>query len=95
MKKSEFINSLSKKLEKTGIELSKKQIDTIFRMIFEEITLLLKKKIAFMVPSFGTFRTKKRSARKGRNPQTGEVINIKAKTVPVFSASAALKEEVK
>jgi len=95
MKKSEFIDVLAKKLEKSGIALPKKHIDVIFKMIFNEITLLLKKKIAFMVPGFGTFKTKKRSARKGRNPQTGAVLNIKAKTVPAFSASSALKKDVK
>ena len=95
MKKSEFIDVLAKKLDKAGIELSKKNIDIIFKMVFDEITLLLKKKIAFLVPGFGTFKVKKRSARKARNPQTGEMINIKAKTVPAFSASSALKEEVR
>lgn len=95
MKKTDFIDALAKKLGKSGIALPKKHIDVIFKMIFDEITLLLKKKIAFRVPGFGTFKTKKRSARKGRSPQTGAVLNIKAKTVPAFSASSALREDIK
>lgn len=43
---------------------------------------------------FGTFTISHRSARKGRNPQTGEEIQIKASKAPVFKASKALKETV-
>jgi DNA-binding protein HU-beta len=44
---------------------------------------------------FGTFGVSKRKARKGRNPQTGEVIKIAAKKVPVFKAGKGLKAAVK
>jgi len=43
---------------------------------------------------FGSFSVKKRKARTGRNPQTGEAIKIKAKNVPVFSAGKGLKDAV-
>jgi DNA-binding protein HU-beta len=43
---------------------------------------------------FGTFNVSKRSARKGRNPQTGAVINIPARTVPTFKAGKGLKDAV-
>jgi DNA-binding protein HU-beta len=44
---------------------------------------------------FGTFKVAKRSARNGRNPQTGKPIKIKAKKVPKFTAGKALKDSVK
>ncbi len=43
---------------------------------------------------FGTFESRKRAARTGRNPQTGKAIKIAAKTVPVFSAGKKFKETV-
>ena len=43
---------------------------------------------------FGTFKTAERSARTGRNPKTGEAIEIAAKTVPTFSAGKTLKDRV-
>ena len=95
MNKNEFLENVSKKLVKEGIELPKKHIDAIFKAIFETLTDVLKKKLSFMVPGFGTFKTAKRAARIGRNPQTGETIKIKARTLPKFSASTALKEKIK
>ena len=44
---------------------------------------------------FGTFEARKRAAREGRNPQTGEVLKIEATTVPAFKAGKAFKEAVK
>ena len=46
------------------------------------------------IPGFGTFSTKKRSARKGRNPATGEEIRIPAKKYPAFKAGKGLKDRV-
>ena len=44
---------------------------------------------------FGTFETKKRAARKGKNPQTGAIIDIPAATVPAFKVGKGLKDAVK
>ena len=55
----------------------------------------LKKGNAVTLVGFGTFRISKRKARKGRNPQTGAVIKIAAKKVPVFKAGKRLKDAVK
>jgi len=46
------------------------------------------------IPGFGTFETRKRKARNGRNPQTGKEIRIKAKTVPAFRAGKGLRDSV-
>jgi nucleoid DNA-binding protein len=55
----------------------------------------LKKGDTVTLVGFGTFRVSKRKARKGRNPQTGAVIKIAAKKVPVFKAGKGLKDAVK
>jgi DNA-binding protein HU-beta len=47
------------------------------------------------VPGFGTFDTSRRKARQGRNPQTGETIQIAARTVPTFKAGKGLKDRVR
>lgn len=46
------------------------------------------------IPGFGTFETRSRAARSGRNPQTGATIEIAATTAPAFKAAAALKQAV-
>ena len=55
----------------------------------------MKKKDGVKLVGFGTFATTKRSARTGRNPQTGETIKIPARTVPVFRPGSALKDACK
>ncbi|MDO4725582.1 DNA-binding protein HU [Vandammella animalimorsus] len=59
------------------------------------IKTTLKKGGTVSVIGFGTFEVSKRAARKGRNPQTGESIKIKAAKVPKFRAGKALKDAVK
>jgi nucleoid DNA-binding protein len=59
------------------------------------INKALKKGDAVTLVGFGTFRVSKRKARKGRNPQTGAVLKIAAKKVPVFKAGKDLKDAVK
>ena len=61
----------------------------------EAIKKTLKKGEKVTLVGFGTFSVAKRSARKGRNPQTGKPIKIAAKKVPKFTAGKALKESVK
>ena len=63
--------------------------------VFGSITKTLKKKGTVTLVGFGTFKVDKRKARKGRNPQTGEEIKIKAKKVPKFVPGKALKEAIK
>ena len=54
--------------------------------------MCMEKKVTLV--GFGTFQVKERAARKGRNPQTGEEIDIAASKSPTFSASKALKDKV-
>ena len=58
------------------------------------VTKTLKKKQTVVIVGFGTFKTSRTAAREGRNPQTGEKLKIKAKTVPKFQAGKSLKDAV-
>ena len=60
----------------------------------ETITDALKKGEKITLVGFGSFEVKKRAARKGRNPQTGEEIKIAASKAPVFKAGKSLKDAV-
>jgi DNA-binding protein HU-beta len=62
--------------------------------VFDAITEALTNNDRVSISGFGTFSLSKRNARKGRNPQTGEEIEIKAANVPKFSAAKKLKDEV-
>jgi len=95
MKKADFIKQLSERLGKEAIELPLIAVDKVLGIIFDSIGNVIKKGDSILIPGFGTFKQTKRSARKGRNPQTGEEIKIKARKVPQFKASTALKEKVK
>ena len=89
MNKAELISAIA---TKTGS--SKKSAEASLNAITEAITAELKKKGKVQLVGFGTFETRKRAARKGRNPQSGEEIKIAASVVPVFKAGKALKDSV-
>ena len=74
---------------------TKKEAQAAVDCVLASITKSLKKKSAVTLVGFGTFKVDKRKARKGRNPQTGEEIKIKAKKVPKFIPGKALKDAVK
>ena len=73
---------------------TKKEAQAAVDCILSTITKALKRKDTVTITGFGTFKTAKRKARTGRNPQTGEAIQIKAKNVPRFVAGKALKDAV-
>jgi DNA-binding protein HU-beta len=89
MNKGDLVNEVAKVLD------TKKEAQAAVDCVFESITKSLKKKGTVTLVGFGTFKVDKRKARKGRNPQTGETISIKAKKVPKFVAGKALKDAVK
>jgi nucleoid DNA-binding protein len=88
MNKGDLITEVAK------IVNTKKEAQGAVDCIFDSITNALKKKDTVTLVGFGTFKVDKRKARKGRNPQTGEEIKIKAKNVPKFVAGKALKDAV-
>ena len=61
---------------------------------FDQIAAALGRGESVVVPGFGSFEVRERSARTGRNPQTGEPIQIAAGLSPAFKAAAALKRQV-
>ncbi len=79
--------------EKAG--LSKKESDAAVTAVIESITDTLAKGGKVQLVGFGTFETRHREAREGRNPSTGETIKIAAQNVPAFKAGKALKDRVK
>lgn len=80
------------KVAETG--MTKKEAAEAVDTVIAAITKALSKGEKVSLVGFGSFSVKKRKARTGRNPQTGEAIKIKAKKVPVFSAGKALKDAV-
>lgn len=76
-------------------EVSKKDAAKVVDALFDSIKGALSSGDNVQIIGFGTFETRERSARKGRNPQTGQEINIPASKVPAFKAGKALKDAVK
>ena len=89
MNKSELISEVAK------VVSTKKAAQDAVDCVISSITRALKKGEDVALTGFGTFKVVKRKARKGRNPNTGEEIKIKATKAPKFSPGIALKEAVK
>ena len=89
MKKSELMELLA---NKTG--LSKTECEKVYNATFEAFKEELAKGEKVAVAGFGTFKISERSARTGRNPQTGEPIQIKASKSVSFKAGTELKNRV-
>ena len=90
MTKTEFIDEVA---ERAG--LSKKDASAAVDAVLETIEGALKRGSDVTFSGFGKFSVSQRSAREGRNPATGEKIQIAASRVPKFTAGAALKKAVK
>ena len=90
MNKAELINAVAEKAEVTK-KVAGEVVDAVFGAI--EGALIGGEKVALV--GFGTFEVRDRAARTGRNPQTGEEIQIAATRMPVFSAGKTLKEAVR
>ncbi|GKU85100.1 MULTISPECIES: HU family DNA-binding protein [Niallia] len=90
MNKTELVNAVAK-----SSELSKKDSTRVVDSVMETITTALKNGGKVEILGFGAFSVSERSARKGRNPQTGEEIEIAASKAPTFKAGKNLKDAVK
>lgn len=90
MNKTELVDHV---VEKTG--MMKKDSEKAVNAFIDSITDTLAKGEKVQLVGFGTFEVRKREAREGRNPSTGETIKIAAQNVPAFKAGKALKEKVK
>ena len=76
-------------------ELTKKDATAAVEALFDVVTETLADGERVQVIGFGSFEVRDRAARKGRNPQTGEEIEIPATKVPAFKAGKGLKDAVK
>ncbi|WP_314680484.1 HU family DNA-binding protein, partial [uncultured Granulicatella sp.] len=76
-------------------QLTKKDVSAAVDALFETIQEALQAGEKVQVIGFGNFEVRERAARKGRNPQSGEEIQIEASKVPAFKAGKALKDAVK
>ncbi|MCL6637353.1 MAG: HU family DNA-binding protein [Alicyclobacillus sp.] len=90
MNKNDLINKVA---EQTG--LKKKDAEAAVNSVFGAIEEALAAGEKVQVIGFGTFETRRRAARPGRNPQTGETIDIPASVVPAFKPGNRLKELIK
>lgn len=89
MSKSELVAAVS---EKTG--MSKKDCEKVIAGCLDTVAETLAQGGKVQLVGFGTFEVKERRARTGRNPQTGEPVEIPASKAPVFKAGKALKGAV-
>ncbi len=90
MNKTELTQALAERTQ-----LSKKDASLAVNTLFELITESLSKGETVQLIGFGNFEVRERAARKGRNPQTGEEIDIAATKTPAFKAGKQLKDAVK
>ncbi|HIF26756.1 MAG TPA: HU family DNA-binding protein [Micavibrio sp.] len=89
MNKQELVTEVAKKAD-----LPKTKAQAAVEAIFDSIKMTLKKGGEVRLVGFGTFTVAKRAATTGRNPRTGEKINIPASKQPKFKAGKELKEAV-
>lgn len=89
MNKGELIEAVA-----AAADLTKADATKAVEAFVDSVTRALKNGEQVSIVGFGSFSVKSRAARQGRNPKTGETINIKASRVPGFKAGKALKDAV-
>lgn len=89
MNKADLVSKVSE-----TTDLSKKDVTKVVDAVFDSIAEALQSGEKVQLVGFGNFEIRERSARKGRNPQTGEEIDIPASKVPAFKPGKALKEGI-
>ncbi len=89
MNKTELVAAIAE-----ATDLSKQQAEAALKAFVGTITEELKNGGKVQIVGFGTFEVSERAAREGRNPHTGETMEIKASKAPKFKAGKALKDEI-
>jgi integration host factor subunit beta len=87
MTKAELVEEVAK-----GSDLSKRDAETIVQIVLDSIVDSLKTGDKVELRGFGSFRLRERASRHGRNPKTGEKVQVPAKKVPYFKPGKELKE---
>jgi DNA-binding protein HU-beta len=90
MNKIELISAVA-----TKADLTQKDATKAVNVVFETIAVELAKEEKIQLIGFGTFEVRERAARTGRNPQTGETMQIPASKIASFKAGKELKQAVK
>ena len=90
MKKSELVELVADRLE----SLTRKEAETVVDTIFDGIAETLTKGDRVEIRGFGSFSVKDRAARQGRNPKTGEIVQIPAKRKTFFKVGKDLSERI-
>ena len=89
MNKTELVAAMAEKAQ-----ISKKDAEAALKAFTDVVAEELKKGEKIQLVGFGTFEVSERAARTGRNPQTGEEMNIAASKAPKFKAGKALKDSI-
>ena len=89
MNKTEFIDAVS-----ANADMSKASVTKTLEAMIDTVASTLKNGDQVTIVGFGTFLVRRREAREGRNPRTGESMQIAASNVPAFKAGKALKDAV-
>ncbi len=90
MNKQELISKIAEKAD-----ISRKDATAALTALITSITEALKTGEKIAIPNLGTFEVRERAARTGKNPRTGEAVEIAAKRLPAFKPAKALKDAVK
>jgi len=88
--KSQLIDLIASRLQ----NISRKDVETAVEMVFESITQALSRDERVEIRGFGSFTTRVRQAREGRNPKTGEKVFVEQKRTPFFTVGKEMRERV-
>lgn len=89
MNKGEFVGAVAE-----AADMTKADAERAVEAVFKVVKKALKSGDSISLVGFGTFSVRKRAARTGRNPRTGDTIKIKASKVPAFKAGKGLKDAI-
>ena len=87
MTKADLIEEVSK-----SAEMTRKDSEVVVETVFESICKTLRSGDKVEIRGFGSFRTRQRQARVGRNPKTGARVDVPSRTIPYFKPSKELKD---
>ncbi len=87
MTKADLIDEVSR-----AVEMTRKDSESIVETVFDSVVRALRRDEKIEIRGFGSFRTRQRKPRTGRNPKTGEKVEVPAKKIPFFKPSKELKD---
>ncbi|HVT45544.1 MAG TPA: integration host factor subunit beta [Thermoanaerobaculia bacterium] len=87
MTKAELVDEVAR-----SVQVTKKQAETIVNIVFDSIVQSLRAGEKIELRGFGSFRLRSRKSRTGRNPKTGEKVDVPSKKIPYFKPGKELKE---